>query len=384
MNPKELKPQLSLEEKERRWSLVRKRMVQEGLAAVIVYGNDRHKRDIACRYLTNMLIFPPCEHLLIFPIGGPPILLVTMPENFVFAKMISWIAAENIYESVDLGVDLVKHLTALKLEDKRVGIDNPKLWQVQEYLALKESCPKIKVVEVTRWLSEMRAQKSSEEIHQMENAVRIGELVQRAFLAHLKTGMKEEAVVAKVEEVARSNGVEKRLWLMNSTPEIPWPWVPGKTIIKKPNPVVFSPEFAMTEGYACQVIRTYCWEEPKGEFKRMWELCGEMRHMVPNEFRPGRRIGDVAAKVENLISEFGFEYFNMGHGLGLHFFEEPPIRPGIDWTIMPNEVYVFHPLIRSKGGAGPMAWVGDMYLVGEGGTRWLTPFLPGLPEMIPS
>ncbi len=217
----------------------------------------------------------------------------------------------------------------------------------------------------------------------MEEAIRTGELAQRAFLANLKPGMKEEEVVAKVEEVIRANGIEKRLLLMNSTPEIPWPWLVGKTVIRKPNPVAFSPEFHRTGGYSCQVIRTYCWEEPKGEFKRMWELWEELRRMVPKEFRPGRRITEVATKVENLINEWGFEYFNMGHGLGLHFFEEPAIRPDMEWTIMPNEVHVFHPQIRSKGGAGPVAWVGDMYLVGEDSTRWMTPFLPGLPEMIP-
>ena len=108
--------------------------------------------------------------------------------------------------------------------------------------------------------------------------------------------------------------------------------------------------------------------------------------MVPQEFRPGRLMTEVAAKIEGVIKDWGFEYFNMGHGLGLHFFEESaistrPLYP--DWRLMPNEVYVFHPQIRTLGAKGPLAWVGDMYLVGEDNTRWMTPFLPGLPEMIP-
>ena len=272
MDPKEFKQDLSLKEKERRWSLARKKMAQEGLAAMIVYGNDRHKRDIACRYFTNMLIFPPCEHMLLMPVEGDPVLLSTMPGNVFFAKKVSWVPAEHIYASVNLGADLVKHITALKLQNKRIGIDNLNGWQVQEYLAFKRSCPDVEAVDVTRWLSEMRAQKSPEEIKVMEEAIRIGELAQRTFLANLKPGMTEEEVVGKVEDVIRAHGVERRLWLMNSTPEIAWPWLPGGTRIRKPNPVAFSPEFARTEGYAFQAIRTYCWEEPKKEFKRMWEL----------------------------------------------------------------------------------------------------------------
>jgi Xaa-Pro dipeptidase len=386
MNPEEFKPDLSLKEKERRWSLARRKMAQEGLAAIIVYANDGHKRDIACRYFTNMLIFASGEHMLLMPVAGDPILLMSAGEQIFFARKISWIPAQNIYDSANKGADLTRHLIALKLQNKRIGVDNPDMWPVRDYLALKALCPDVELVDVTRWLTEIRVQKSSEEIRLMEDAIRIGELAHRTFLANLKPGMTEEEVVAHVEKVARANGVERRLWLINSTPEIAWPWLPGKTRIRKSNPVSFSPEFARTEGYAFQAIRTYCWEEPKGEFKRMWELWGELRRMVPQEFRPGRRIAEVAAKIEGVIKDWGFDYFNMGHGLGVHFFEESAISPNPlypDWTLMPNEVYVFHPMVRAKGAKGPLAWVGDMYWVGEDSTRWMTPFLPGLPEMIP-
>ena len=90
----------------------------------------------------------------------------------------------------------------------------------------------------------------------------------------------------------------ERLWPMNSAPEIPWPWLPGKTLIRMPNPVPFSPEFAMKEGYAFQVTLTYCWKDLKGE-------------------------------------------------------------------------------------GGALARVGDMHLAGEDGAKWITPFLPNLPKMIP-
>lgn len=387
MNPREFKSDLSLKEKERRWSLVRQKMAQEELAAIIVYANDGHKRDTACRYFTNMVIFASGEHMLLLPGAGDPILLMSAGEQIFFAREISWIPAHNIYASGNKGADIARHLIALNLQTKRIGVDNPDLWPVRDYLALRELCPDVELVDVTRWLTEIRVQKSSEEINRMEEAIRIGEMVHKTFLAHLKPGMTEEEVVAHVDKVARANGVERRLWLINSTPEIAWPWLPGKTRIRKPNPVSFSPEFALTEGYAFQAIRTYCWEEPKGEFKRMWDLWAELRRLVPNEFRPGRRIAEVATKIEGVIEDYGFEYFNMGHGLGVHFFEESAISPlplYPDWTLMPNEVYVFHPMVRVKGAKGPLAWVGDMYWIGEDSTRWMTPFLPGLPEMIPA
>jgi Xaa-Pro aminopeptidase len=44
----------------------------------------------------------------------------------------------------------------------------------------------------------------------MQEGIRIGELVQIAFLANLKEGLREEEVVAKAEDVIRANGVERR------------------------------------------------------------------------------------------------------------------------------------------------------------------------------
>jgi len=385
MNPKGEKLELSLNEKERRWSQVRKKMAQDGLDAIIIFGNDQHLRDRACSYFTNTLTYSGIEHMLLIKSDGSPVFLNTSPLGVYHVKRDSWIPAENIYESKTLGADLAKHIIRLKIQKKRIGIDNLERWPVRDYLALKELCPDIEIVDVSRWLWEMRAQKSPEELTLIEEAIRINELAQRTFLANLKPGMKEEEVVSKVEEVIRANGMERRLWLMSSSRSKSYPGLPGDTIIQKPNPVSFSAEFQRTKIYASQSIRTYCWEEPKGNYKRMFELCEEFRHMIPKEFRPGRRLSELAAKFDGMITEQGFEYHNMGHGLGINFVEEPHISPkplDPDWILMPNEVYEFHPMLRTKDGKGPLAWIGDVYLVGEEATLWMTPFLPGLPEII--
>ena len=149
MNQEDLKQELSLEEKERRWSLLRERMTQEGLGAIIVYGIADYKREVPCRYLTNMAISQGCEHVLLFPINEAPILLVTYHEPSSLAKTLSWVPTENIHFSAHWGVDLAKHLSALKLQNERVGIDSRGMLPVQEYLAYKELCPDIEPVEVT-------------------------------------------------------------------------------------------------------------------------------------------------------------------------------------------------------------------------------------------
>ena len=97
----------------------------------------------------------------------------------------------------------------------------------------------------------------------------------------------------------------------------------------------------------------------------------------------------MGAKAEDIVDEWGFECDYLGHAVGLNMSDAPYISSGsrkaryMEWTIMPKEVYVFHPMIRTKGRKPPLAFLGDMYLVGEDSTEWMTPFLPGLPELIP-
>jgi hypothetical protein len=55
----------------------------------------------------------------------------------------------------------------------------------------------------------------------------------------------------------------------------------------------------------------------------------------------------------------------------------------MEWTILPNEVYVVHPMIRNKGGKPPFVMIGDMFFVGKESTPWMTTSLPRLPEIIP-
>ncbi len=388
MDERGLELELGLKEKDRRWSLVRDKMRQEGLAAIVIYANTRSW--VPLRYLASIMPTGMSQQGLLFPSDGEPIFVTGFPRIAFVAQKSSWVSAENVYYSNEWAADLAKHLASLKLADKRVGIDSFATWPVRDFRIFQELCPDVQLVEASTWLSEIRGPKSDEELKWMGEAIRIAELAQRTFLANLTPGLKEEEVVGKVEDVVRANGVDQRLWLMASSAELAYPESPSMKIIRKPGPVAFSSEFVRTGGYAAQAVRTYCWNIPTGEYKRMWELCGELRRIVPQVLRPGRSITELGAKMEDLVDESGFECDYLGHAIGLDFGEQPYINSGprrpvqryMEWTVRCNEVYVVHPMIRCKGGTAPMAWVGDMYLVREDRTEWMTPFLPGLPEII--
>jgi Xaa-Pro aminopeptidase len=388
MPEKEIELELSLKEKDRRWSLLRERLKKAGLSALIVYGGSQ--LGVPVHYLT--CVWGNRMNVVIFPTVGEPILLIPSNSGQTPERVASqgcWLKVENIRLSPNLAADAAKIIIALKLQKSKIGIDSFRWWPVFEYQAFAELCPGVEMVESHRLFGEIRGTKSAEELEIMQKAIQISDLAHYAFLANLKPGMTEAEAAQKAIDVLNSHGVGDRIILIHTRPEATYPNWPGPAVIQKPNPITFPPEFTRQKGYGAQMIRAYWWEKPKGIYKKMFELWAEMRQMVIEEFRPGVEITNAGKKIEELIGKYGFECDKLGHAVGLSYGDVPYITAGpeekdyIEWTILPNEVYAVHPMVRCKCYVAPYSMIGDMYLVGKDKTTWITTTLPGLPEYIP-
>jgi Xaa-Pro aminopeptidase len=380
--------ELSLKERDRRWDLLRKTLLKAGLSAIIVYGGTQ--LGVPVHYLTR--VWGNKQNMVIFPVDGAPVLLIPSNTGLTGEQLVKqgcWFAAENIRSSANLAADAAQLITNLKIEKTQIGIDSLRFWPVFEYQTFSELCPQVRLVEAHRLLGEIRGPKSAEELAVMETAIHISDLAHYAFMANLKPGLTEEQVAAKANEVLNDHDIIDRIILIHSRPDAPYPYRPGSTVIQRPNPVTFSPEFTRNAGYGAQMIRAYWWEEPKGIYKKMFELWAEMRKMVIREFRPGVEITDAGQKIEDLVADFRFECNKLGHAVGLSYGDAPYITAGpherdyMAWTILTDEVYAVHPMVRCKGGKAPFTMIGDMYFIGKDATRWMTTALPGLPEIIP-
>jgi Xaa-Pro aminopeptidase len=380
--------ELSIKERDRRWALLRKTLQRAGLAALMVYGGTQ--LGVPVHYLTR--VWGNKQNMVIFPVDGEPVLLVPSNTGLTGEQLVKqgcWFTAENIRSSANLAADAAKLITDFKLENSQIGIDSFRFWPVFEYQTFSEMCPKVRLVESHRLFGEIRGPKSAEELAVMENAIHISDLAHYAFLANLRPGLTEEKVTARANEVLNDHDIIDRIILIHSRPDAPYPYRPGSTLIQKPNPVTFSPEFTRNAGYGAQMIRGYWWEEPKGIYKKMFELWAEMRKMVLREFRPGVEITGAGQKIEDLVADFGFECDKLGHAVGLSYGDAPYITAGpherdfMEWTILAGEVYAVHPMVRCKGGKAPFTMIGDMYHIGKDATRWMTTALPGLPEYVP-
>jgi Xaa-Pro aminopeptidase len=383
-----MKLDLTLKEKERRYSLLRARLKKAGLSALIVYGGSQ--LGVPVHYLTK--IWGQKNNLVIFPVEGEPIFLIASNSILNVSHMVKmgcWIAEENIHLSANALTDAAKYLAQLKLTRSKVGIDSTRFIPVFDYQALADLCPKMQMVEAHRLFGEIRGSKSEEELAEMEKAIKISDLAHYIFLGSIKSGLSELETNRKANDLLDAKGIGDRIILVHSQPEAVYPNRPGSAIIQYPNPITYSPEFSRNLGYGAQMIREYWWEPPKGIYKKMFELWAEMRKMVVKEFHPGVEITDAGKKVEELVASYGFECDKIGHAVGISYGDAPYITAGPDekdfmeWTILPNEVYAVHPMVRCKGYVAPFTMIGDMYLIGKDKTTWMTTTLPGLPEYIP-
>jgi hypothetical protein len=159
----EPKPELSLREKERRWSLLRQRLEKAGLSSLIVYGGTQ--LGVPVHYLTR--IWGSKLNALIFPVDEEPLLFIPSNTGATAQSLVKqgcWVPAGNIYSSAHLAADLAKRIISFKLHKSRIGIDSFRFWPVQDYQIFTDLCPAVQLVEAHRLFGEVRGPKSSEEL----------------------------------------------------------------------------------------------------------------------------------------------------------------------------------------------------------------------------
>lgn len=380
-------PQFSPGERSRRFRELEEAMDRDDIDASIIVGQRLALGEGACRYYTNLIVVASGTNVLLFTRAGDPVLFVDKPTNGYWARRDSWI--EDVRVAADLTDALASELRSRGLTEARIGINSLVSWPARLYVDLKEKCTSVRLVDFDDTLASLRGRKSAEELAFIKEATRVALLAQKTFASNLKPGISEQEALAEVERVVRSNGVEDSLWLLVTEPGQAAPWVPrDRALINAPNPVIFNAEIHRAGGYAAQVVRCYCWEEPNDELKQMFQLREEIRDMAGEGLRPGTDLQDFALGIERYGAARGFDITQFGHAVGIDMADDPFINSRSDafryrdWIVQSGEAFAFHPMIRPKGKSAPLVWVGDVYLVEDEETSWLSSELPGIPEML--
>lgn len=225
-------PTYSQKEKLRRWNIANKIMEEEGLDALIVYGDREgafpasYAPDV---YFTNerpgaIVIFPKNEE----PISV--VSLITVVEDHIQASRTysnGWVRPENMYVG-KMGANVVEIIEDKNLDKSTIGIiglapyppfyfDGAIPYNTWQYI--QEDLPEATFKSVDSKFIAYTSVKSDEEIEVLKWSANVGEKMCEAMLKATKPGVREnEVYAAAIAACAENVGYTTEL-LMGSGPE---------------------------------------------------------------------------------------------------------------------------------------------------------------------
>ena len=357
---------LSPKEKESRFRAVRRQMAEQGVDALIARGSSAVRGDgAAFRYLTD---FPniniPLVLIFFRDAGEAPILLVESRFQAMRAEKTSW--AGDIRLSNNFFQSLTEVLKEKKLDQAAIGIDGlhnfPFLWGQR----IEEMFPGVALTEFGPALKKLRAYRTSEEIKLVK---RSAALVDRAFIEGIKSikpGKTEWEVMARMDYLLKSQGVEKTFNIISQGPKVD-AYVPSARKIRKKG-MVFTEITANYGGFWTQLARAVSLGKPDSKLVKLHQGAVKAIKEALPYLKPGNRVSQPMSVMAQSVKNSGFGCMPVyGHIVGIDMVEDRP-SPQNQSEIVPGMVFIVHPWPTLDGSS--LLW-GETYLITEKGNQRL-------------
>ncbi len=383
----ELIPQLSIEERDRRYRNVRQEMARRGIDCLLLPANGGRWEQLQAdsRYLTSIGGFAT-EVFTVFPLEGEV-------AAYVFNRAAWWRRAQRWISDVRDGhnhwaENAVERLKELGFHKGTIGISGlAGLFRAPDGVIpystvtrLQESFPQAKIANATEMMQEIRAIKSAEEIAFMERSAAVIERMIATMAGAARPGVTERELYAAMAQTMLAAGGElPTLFFLGSGPGTTQSsFVPTGRTLQRGDRIVNEIE-AKIGGYAAQAVSPMVLGEPSEEHRRMIDLSAACFHAVLEKMRPGATFGELFDVYKATVERLGQGKFLWSHpmlharGLGddgpallgdgdLERFRRIPLQAGM--------VFILKPQARAAHG-NDRANVGDTVAVTERGARRL-------------
>jgi Xaa-Pro aminopeptidase len=296
---------------------LRQRMAQQGLDALVIYGDNYSYADLC--YLTNY--FPKVRGGIgVIPRSGAIALLLNIGSRDVpFAKSLTWV--EDVRASGQLGRDGAEVLKEKGFGQAKIGLaDSGRGFPLPQLEELKESLPQVQWQPSHSMVQRMRLQKSARELAALRQAGLVLKEISDAAQRFIQPGRKEYEIIADIDRCARDKGVEDIRILAGE---------------KRLQPPSF--KMAAKVGHHWALYLAIQHERYWAECGRTYVLSGESKiqsayqkaqEIVAQMARQLKRGSAVKAIDETARGELGEFYakaagYGLGNGIGLNQWEEP-------------------------------------------------------------
>jgi Xaa-Pro aminopeptidase len=380
-------PQLSLEERDRRYHKTREEMARRGIDCLLLPANSGRWEQLQAdsRYLTSIGGFAT-EVFTVFPLEGD----VTA---YVFNRAAWWEKAQNWVQDVRdgrnrWGENAIERINELGLQNKTIGIAGlAGLFRAPEGIipyssvkAIQDAFPQAQLVNATEMMQTIRAIKSAEEISFLERSAAIIEKTIEAMVETARPGVCEKELYGAMIHAMLSNGGElPTLFFLSAGAEITnSSFVPTDYVMRSGDRIINEIE-AKYGGYAAQAVSPMTLGEPKPDYAEMIEISRACFDAILHAMKPGVTFGSLFDIYRETVEKNGRGRYVWNHpvmharGLGddgpallgqqdLERFSRMQLETGM--------VFILKPQVRAAQEKG-RASIGDTVVVTDGAARRL-------------
>jgi Xaa-Pro aminopeptidase len=380
-------PVLSIQERDRRYAVVRREMAKRGIDVLLLPANTGRWEQLQgdSRYLTAIGGFAT-EVFTVFPREGE----VTA---YIFNRAAWWRQAQKWVSDVRdgrnrWGQNAIERINELGWQRGTIGISGlAGLFRAPEgiipYSSVKmiqDAFPHATIVNATEMMQEIRAVKSAEEVSMLERSAAIVEKTIEAMVENARPGVSERELYGAMVHAMLANGGElPTLFFLSAGPELTSSsFVPTDYRIQKGDRIIDEIE-AKYGGYAAQAVCPVAIGAPNDEYARMVEISRACFDAIVSTMKPGVTFGTLFDVYTRTVEEFGNGKYLWSHpmmharGLGddgpallgakdLERFSKLELQTGMTFIVKPQ--------VRPAQGKG-RASIGDTVAVTENGARRL-------------
>jgi Xaa-Pro dipeptidase len=380
-------PQLSIQERDRRYKIVRKEMAERDIDCLLLPANTGRWEQLQgdSRYLTTIGGFAT-EVFTVFPREGE----VTA---YIFNRAGWWKQAQKWVADVRdgrnrWGKNAIERINEIGLQKGTIGISGlAGLFRAPEGIipyssvkAIQDAFPQAKIVNATEMMQEIRAVKSAEEVAMLERSAAIIEKTIEAMVESANPGVSEKELYGAMVHAMLANGGElPTLFFLSAGPGISnSSFVPTDYRIQKGDRIIDEIE-AKYGGYAAQAVSPVMIGTADEEYQKMIDISRACFDAILSAMRPGVTFGKLFECYRGTVEQEGKGKYLWNHpmmharGLGddgpallgdkdLERFSKIELQTGM--------TFILKPQVRPAQGKGRGS-IGDTVTVTENGARRL-------------
>jgi Xaa-Pro aminopeptidase len=292
-------------------------MAERGLDCLLIAGGtatwDRNWTNTRWAVGHIGCLLTPSSYV-VYPAEGEPTVLA-----FPIIAMLPARRAREVVEDVRAAPEpdlaAVERLKELGLSEGRVGIVETDLSSsipLPHWRTFQRELPNATIEFVTReWWRQVRFIRSEEEIVQIEQAARIGDLMSAAIAEDVHVGLPEREVFTSLASAMVRNGGDYPSQILVASAPTATAFDtyqrerPMNRIIEQGDMLLAEYAPRWPTGAECQTGRTFFFGKPHDRYRRMAEVMLEAYDAVVDALQPGMTDEDIL-KAADVISDAGY------------------------------------------------------------------------------